>query len=254
MNILITNDDGIYAQGLKVLKEVLSAKHEVFTVAPLNQQSAVSNHITIFDPVRTYKTGENNYAIDGTPVDCVRLALDVFYKKNKPDVVISGINPGINTGHNILYSGTVAAAMEAYVSNIPGLAVSIDGFEKLDYKYAAGFVLKTTEQIGTGGFMPCALNINIPNISPKKIKGIKITRQGRGAFKQSYHQRTDPRKNKYFWPDGKMAGNDTDKKSDYHAVKKGYISITPLTWNLTDEVAMENMQAVASNIENKIKF
>jgi 5'-nucleotidase len=248
MKILITNDDSVYAKGLEVLTDILSTGNEVTVCAPLKQQSACGHGITVFDPIRTYQLKDNTYAVDGTPADCIRIALEVFLKKQKPDIVISGINPGINVGDNILYSGTVATALEAYIFNIPSMAVSIDGFEKLDYKHAAEFALKTAKQIEQSKFELAALNINIPNIAAKKIKGVKITHQGRGSFNQVYHKRTDPRKNRYFWPDGKMAGADKNKLSDYYAVKKGYISVTPLHHNLTNEHFIKQTQKLFADI------
>ncbi len=169
--ILLTNDDGAFSPGIRILKKRLAALADTFICAPQAEQSGAGHSLTLFTPLRAKKLEENGrhfgYAIDGRPADCVKLALGALLKQ-KPDLVISGINPGGNFATNVFYSGTVSAAMEAYMLGIPALAVSIDSFQSPDFKFAAAFTLKMAQRLLKAGLPHCLLNVNLPNLPPSK--------------------------------------------------------------------------------------
>ena len=240
MKIILTNDDGIYSPGILELKKALASFGSVTVVAPDVQKSGVGHSITFSHPLRVrdvYANGDFiGYGIDGSPADCVKLAVREIVKE-KSQLLVSGINIGANVGINVLYSGTVAAAIEGALLGIPSVAVSLEISESTpDVKGAAetakdiiALIMKKELPRGT------LLNVNIPNIAKDKIKGVKITKQFSGDFEEHYEKRTDPRGIAYYW----LAGTGWPKidviGTDMHALKDGYISITPLRYNLTDQ-------------------
>ncbi|GAX59597.1 acid phosphatase [Candidatus Scalindua japonica] len=240
MKIILTNDDGIYSPGILELKEALAPFGSVNVVAPDVQKSGVGHSITFSHPLRVREVYTNGdfvgYGIDGSPADCVKLAVREILKE-KSQLLVSGINIGANVGINVLYSGTVAAAIEGALLGIPSVAVSLEISESTpDVKGAAettkniiDLIIKKELPRGT------LLNINIPNISKEKIKGVKITNQFSGDFEEHYEKRTDPRGIAYYW----LAGTGWPKEdvigTDMHALKEGYISVTPLRYDLTDK-------------------
>ncbi len=239
MKVLLTNDDGINAPGLAALAKAISEIAEVVIVAPATEMSAVGHAITLTDPLRVSEVTKNGdfygHAVSGTPADCVKLAYWALLKDQpKPDALISGINLGSNTGINTIYSGTVSAATEGAILGIPSFAISLTTFVNPDFTYAAKFAAK---------FLPAFLNINLPrgvffNVNvparpEKDIKGVKITRQGMANYKEKYHVREDPYNRKYYWLTGKKIGVETDINVDDAAINAGYISITPVHYDLT---------------------
>ncbi|RUM87616.1 MAG: 5'/3'-nucleotidase SurE [Thermodesulfatator sp.] len=233
MKILLTNDDGIYAEGLCALYRALSPEHEVVIVAPEAERSAVGHAITLSDPlrVRVIRQGREfwGYAVKGTPTDCVKLA---FYELVGPvDLVVSGINRGANVGINVLYSGTVSAATEAAILGMPALAVSLAAYTQEDYCFAAYFTSTLVENLPLS--TPFCLNVNIPHLPAHLIKGVKITRQGTRKLQERFEKRLDPHGNVYYWQCGERFLED-DPDTDVVALEAGYISITPLTHDLTD--------------------
>jgi 5'-nucleotidase len=240
-SILLTNDDGIDSEGLfnlyKVLKE--DKRFEVKIVAPDKERSAVGHAITVFRPIsvrKEYREGKFfGYAVDGTPADCVKIAVGAIIKKI-PDLLISGINRGANLGENIIYSGTVSAATEGTTLGISSIAVSIDNFVDPDYGYAANFTKKVVEKIIKNGGLPdrTLLNINLPDASEDEIRGIVITRQSNAKVKDKFIKRADPRGRDYYWMDGDFNGENIDINTDYCAVKNNYISITPIHYDMTN--------------------
>ena len=239
MRVLVTNDDGINAPGIAALAEEISKVADVVVVAPATEMSAVGHAITLTDPLRVTEVSKNGkfygHAVSGTPADCVKLAYWALLKDQpKPDVLISGINLGSNTGINTIYSGTVSAATEGAILGIPSFAISLTTFVDPDFSYAAQFAAKFLEtfksiELPKGVFF----NINVPALPADKIKGVRFTRQGMANYRENYHVREDPYNRKYYWLTGEKVGVETDLKVDDAAINAGFISITPVQYNLT---------------------
>ncbi len=239
MKILVVNDDGIHSRGIASLAKALSEIAEVFVVAPLTEQSAVGHSITMKIPLRVHRYFKGDeffgYAVEGTPADCVKMGIRNIMKYN-PDLVISGINNGSNAAINLIYSGTVSAAREAAIMNIPSFAVSVDSHNVDDFTYA-GKIAKRFAQLVIKEGLPkgTLLNINVPDLPEEKIKGIKVTRQSMTRWDDSYEERIDPYGRKYYWLRGTMQEEEgEDNDYDYYAVKEGYVSVTPVHFDLTD--------------------
>ncbi len=239
--ILLTNDDGIDSEGLYILyKELKKDKNfDIRIIAPNRERSAVGHAITVFHPIsvrREYKEGSFfGYAVDGTPADCVKIAIKAILDKT-PHLLVSGINRGANLGENIIYSGTVSAATEGTTLGISSIAVSIDNLIDPDFGYAASFTRGMINRIIKNSGLPkgTLLNINIPDVPEEEIKGVKITRQSDARFKDKFIKRVDPRGRDYYWMDGEFRGEIKDQDSDYGAVENNYISITPIHYDMTD--------------------
>jgi 5''/3''-nucleotidase SurE len=244
--ILLTNDDGIEAPGIKALFNtfIKDKKYDVRVVAPDRERSAVGHAITVFDPIAVKKEYIDGifcgYSVDGTPADCVKLAIAAILER-KPDILISGINRGANIGENIIYSGTVSAATEGTIYDIPSIAVSIDSFKDTDCSFAAAFTKKIAELVlETKNLLPrTLLNINYPDIPAEKIKGVKFTYQSSVKFRDIFIKRVDPRGRDYYWMDGEYEVLSDDEDSDYVAIKNNYISITPIQHDMTDYKRMD---------------
>ncbi|MCG9479865.1 MAG: 5'/3'-nucleotidase SurE [Actinomycetia bacterium] len=239
--ILLTNDDGIESEGLyRLYREIREDdQFKVVVIAPDKERSAVGHAITVFSPIPVWEETRDGkffgYAVDGTPADCVKLAVKAILGK-KPDLVISGINKGANIGENVIYSGTVSAATEGTVYDIPSMAISVDNLKNPDYSYAAGFAKKMAKMIISRGGLPrkVLLNINLPDLPEKQIKGIRITCQSTAKFNDFFIKRTDPRGRNYYWMDGEFVQMCENESDDYCAIKNGYISITPVHYDMTD--------------------
>ncbi len=237
MRILLTNDDGIYAKGLSALYEELCQEADCLIVAPEIEQSAVGHAITISRPLMVRRAIKNGnflgYAVLGTPADCVKIGIKEL--SDRPvDLVVSGINRGANVGINVLYSGTVSAATEAVIMGIPALAVSLDTLKDADYKFAAQFIRKMVRLLtGNSQLRNTAINVNIPALPREKIKGIAVVRQGRGNIIEHFEKRTDPRENIYYWISAESQSEREEKDTDISALKAGFITITPIQYDLT---------------------
>ncbi len=247
MRILVTNDDGIEARGLHALADALRPLGEVVIVAPDRQQSAVGHALTVSEPLRVtpvYAHGQHlGYAVTGTPADCVKLAVTTLLPW-RPDVVASGINHGRNTAVNILYSGTVSAATEGTLLGIPSIAFSVDSYDPAAELAAAAAIARgLVELLPTLGLPPgTLLNVNIPALPPERIRGIRITRQGRSLWRDWYERRHDPWGREYFWLAGEYVLADGDPDADDIALTHGYVSITPIHYALTDMVTFERLR------------
>ena len=246
MNILLTNDDGIYAPGLATLYAHLSPDHHVEVIAPDREQSAVGHGITLNDPLRAHKVSIPNafegYAVSGTPADCIKFAV-LELLKTKPDLVISGINPGANVGVNINYSGTVAAAKEATMYGILAIAVSIHSRQVESYDTAAVIVAQLAQDISARGLPPGTfLNVNIPNLPLSKIAGVQFSRLDMDFFPEYIDKRIDPRERTYYCQgcDSLPQGKSID--IDGSALCKDFISITPIKCDQTDYDVLENLK------------
>lgn len=238
MRILISNDDGIYAEGIGELRKAMEEiADEVYVVAPDRERSACGHGITVTRPLRakvhTFKSGQaKGWLVDGTPADCVKLGLEAIME-NPPDLVVSGINLGPNLGSDVLYSGTVSAAVEAVINHVPAIAVSLAAWKDLDYQAAAKFMKELVPLVMANPLEEgVLLNVNVPN--DYDGKGVKITRLARRRYVECFDKRVDPRGNIYFWMVGKPHNLDEDDpETDVAAVDAGYISVTPMHLDLT---------------------
>ncbi len=235
MKILVTNDDGIHAPGIKALADSLRQLGEVAVVAPDRERSAIGHALTLHHPLRAVKIDDNVFAVDGTPTDCVNLGIHSLLAF-KPDIVISGINRGGNMGDDVTYSGTVSAAMEATLMGIPAFSVSlVTANEGENYRAAGIFAARLAETVFREGLPgDTFLNVNVPDLPPEKLLSPLITCQGRRRFEGMIIDKVDPRGRNYYWI-GSVDLNFIDiEGSDFHAVSRGHISITPLHLDLTN--------------------
>ncbi len=247
LNILVSNDDGIDAPGLFALVEELKRSADVSVVAPDRQQSAVGHAITMNYPLRALPFHKNNeffgYAVEGTPADAVKLAVK-FLLKRKPDLVLSGINHGSNTAINIMYSGTVSAATEGTILGIPSIAVSLTTYHQADFSFAARFARQLAHLVAAHG-LPAGtlLNVNVPAVPESDILGVRVTRQGRSTWEDTFDVRRDPANREYFWLTGRMNVTDTDADTDQVAIQERYVSVTPIQYELTNLEMLETLKS-----------
>ena len=246
MRILLTNDDGIYAEGILALYDSLKTIAQVTMVAPDSERSAVGHGITVADPLRVKEFKRDGklvgYSTSGTPADCVKLGVSTLMKL-KPDIVVSGINAGPNLGINVLYSGTVSGAMEGAILGIPSLAISLGSWGDCDYGFAARNSATIVSDLISMNLPPgTLLNVNYPAIDENLIKGRKVTFQSKVAWTDRYDKRTDPGNRTYYWLSGKPNEIPYEDGSDARAVGDGFISITPLHFDLTDRKLLEKLK------------
>jgi len=238
LRILVSNDDGIDAPGIEAVVKQLKKLGDVDVVAPDKQRSAVGHAITMNYPLRATKFYKNGgffgYAVEGTPADSVKLAISSLLKE-KPDLLVSGINHGSNTAISIIYSGTVSAATEGTVLGIPSIAVSLTTFGEPDFRFAAQFT-KTLAAFVVKKGLPhgTLLNVNIPAVKEKEIRGVVITRQGKTRWDDTFEVRRDPNNKEYYWLTGDLEVMDHGEDTDEIAVRNRLISITPIHYDLTD--------------------
>jgi 5'/3'-nucleotidase len=237
MKVLLTNDDGIHAPGLRALYQELKGDFQVYIVAPDTEMSAVGHAITLASPLRVQEVYKNGsffgYGVKGTPADCIKIAVQELLEA-APDVILSGINLGANVGVNVLYSGTVSAATEGAFLGIPSAAISLDTRANPDFHFAARFSRELIRYISENGLRErTALNVNIPALPPEKIGGISITRQGVARFREKFERRIDPRGNVYYWLSGETPLEEGNPDADARALKEQRITITPISYDLT---------------------
>lgn len=245
--ILVTNDDGIFSEGIRLLASALGELGEVIVVAPDREQSATGHALTLSRPLRMQKVQENWYMVDGTPTDCVNLAVLSLLKDNPPDLIASGINFGLNLGDDVTYSGTVSATFEGTLLGIPSVAFSQEVAEGFSFKAASRFARDLFEVLLREELPPdLLLNVNLP-ASP--IQGVSFTKLGRRVYKQSIVEKLDPRGRKYYW----IAGTPEWKRAegtDYEAVSQGRISVTPLHLDLTYYPGLESFGSLWSKLSD----
>lgn len=239
MLILLTNDDGIQAEGLQVLRRELAKHWEVYVVAPQEEKSASSHSLTLHRPLRVKRWDEGVVSIDGTPTDCVLIAVHRLLPR-RPDLIVSGINHGPNLGDDVTYSGTVAAALEGTLMGIPSIAVSLIDWRQGSFNFAARFVSLLIQKLSVNGIpSDTFLNINIPDLPEEEIRGIKITRLGRRIYLDPVTEEVDPQGQVCYCIGGKRRVNDNDSDTDLGAIDQNMISITPLCLDLTNHAAMK---------------
>ncbi len=255
--ILITNDDSYETKGLEVLIKAVKELGEVYVAAPATHKSACSHSLTITKPLRFIEIKENFYKLDdGTPADCVYLSMDKIFNRIKPDIVLSGINHGANMGEDVNYSGTAAGAFEGAIHGIPSIAFSqvLKSYEtppcEVNWDNAAKTAYKITKLLLEGGLSVKhreILNVNIPNT--KKIKGLKVTKLGYRLYGFDAHKHLNPRGEEYYWIGLHPLKFKEDEKSDFYAVKNGYVSITPLKLDITAYNTIEELDRQINEIE-----
>jgi len=239
MNIVISNDDGIFAKGIKVLAEKIAKEHDVYVLAPDRERSANGHALTLHKPLRAeeidiFENVKKSWQINGTPSDCIKLGIGAILEF-KPDLIISGINRGQNMGTDVIYSGTVSAAMEGTILGIPSIAVSLASFNDNNYETASDFILKFIENFDFKKLPPkTLLNINVPAIDKSLLKGYKITKLGMHRYIDIFEKRKDLRGKTYYWLAGELFEYEDEADSDFTAVKNNYVSITPIHYDLTN--------------------
>ncbi|MGB9779396.1 MAG: 5'/3'-nucleotidase SurE [Caldanaerobacter sp.] len=244
--VLITNDDGVQSKGILSLAEYLRENgFYVVAVAPEKERSAISHAITLHKPLRLKPVKEEKdlriYAVNGTPSDCIKMGIEVVMEV-KPKIIISGINNGFNMGTDILYSGTVSAAIEGALYGIPAIAVSLEEEGNLDDVRIYVFLNKLIEKVLSEGLpQNTLLNVNIPDFK-KGVRGVKVTVLGKRIYTETFQKNYDPRGKEYYWMAGKISEIDNDERTDIVSVKNGFISITPIHFDLTDYSTVEKLK------------
>ncbi|NPV26421.1 MAG: 5'/3'-nucleotidase SurE [Firmicutes bacterium] len=248
MRILLTNDDGIYAPGIKALARALEGLGELIVAAPDRERSATGHSITVFHPIRVDRTNipettARGWIVEGTPADCVKLAICALLDE-PPDLVVSGINRGPNLGTDVLYSGTVSAAVEGIILGVPAIAVSLTTYDyDADYSFAASFTRRLCEEYSRQGLTPdTLLNVNIPPLDEESVAGVKVTKLGVRRYENVFEERKDPRGKSYYWLAGDVIDDLEDPDSDVVAIHENKVSITPIHFDLTNYAIMEDIQ------------
>jgi len=246
--ILVTNDDGVYSEGLRLLARALEPLAEVWIVAPDREQSATSHSLTLTRPLRLQKLAERAYSVDGTPTDCVNLAVLWLLKDSPPDLVVSGINFGTNVGDDVTYSGTVSATFEASLLGIPSLAFSQEVAEGFSFERSAALAASFVETVLSEP-VPADLLLNV-NFPAGPERGLRFTRLGKRVYRQSVVEKEDPRGRKYYWIAGTPEWQE-DEGTDHEAVQLGYVSVTPLHLDLTDYRGLEAYAGLAGRLAER---
>jgi 5'-nucleotidase len=235
--ILLTNDDGIQSSGLIKLELALREVGDVYVIAPASEMSGASHSLTLTRPLRIRQLDNRHWSVDGTPTDCVTLALNkILPAEDYPDICVSGINHGGNLGDDATYSGTVAGALEATILGVPGLAFSLVTRDRFDFTEAANFAVTAVRKVLAEGLPEgTLLNINIP---PGEIKGVIVTRQGIKNARPVITEHIDPRGKPYFWIGEEYFNSNAAGGTDYNAIERGFVSVTPLRSDMTDHQAL----------------
>jgi len=243
MRILVTNDDGIHSPGIAVLAKALAAIGEVWIVAPDRERTAVGHAVTLHKPLRIHQLRPRTYAVNGTPVDCVNLALLKVMPK-PPAIVVSGINKGVNLGDDVMYSGTVSAAMEGTILGVPSVAVSQEGLGKFRFDVGAIYAVRVVRLVLAQGLPEeTLLNVNIPNRPRHGIKGVRVTCLSRRRFHNPIIEKVDPHGRKYYWIAGERVSWSRSKDADHEAIEEGFVSITPVRLDSTHHGVLDQFRA-----------
>jgi 5'-nucleotidase len=246
--ILVSNDDGVHSDGLQALTREVAAHGRVVVVAPDREQSAVSHSLTLHRPLRIDQVGPDRYTVDGTPTDCVNLALNGILRE-RPALVVSGINKGANLGDDITYSGTVSAAMEGTLLGVPSIAVSQIGRGPYDFAIAAGFAGELVARVLSNPLPPdTLLNVNVPQFRDgERPRGVALTRMGKRRYGDAIVEKVDPRGRKYYWIGGEELSFVEEEGTDFHAVSHGCISVTPMHLDLTNYASFDALRPLVGS-------
>ncbi len=248
MRILVTNDDGINAPGIKILVKIAkSLSDDVWIVAPEREKSGAGHSLTLTEPLRMRKVSARKYAVQGTPTDCVMLAVNQVFENQVPDLLLSGINKGANMGEDVTYSGTIAACMEGTLLGIPSIALSQSFANRRIMHWptaeanAPGIIRKL---VATGWPKEVLMNVNFPDVPQNQVKGLEVVPQGKRDYSNlEIHQRIDAREQPYYWIGFRPVKGKPRRNSDLGAVEAGYIAISPLHLNLTEKRALKSLKA-----------
>ncbi len=250
--ILVTNDDGIHAPGIRVLAKALKTLGEVWVVAPEKTQNAVGRAMTLHKPLRLRQMRTRWFAVNGTPADCVTLAVCKLLEVDLPTLVVSGINKGWNLGDDVTNSGTVAGALEGMLHGIPSMAVSLEDSSRASYTIAGHYAEKLAGNILKWGLpQGTILNVNVPDQKKDRIAGIQFTSLSQRRYHQPVVEKIDPRGGSYFWIAGKKESWARKKPSDHEAVEKNMVSVTPLHLDLTDYTALKSLNKWGKSLSRK---
>lgn len=240
--LLLTNDDGIHAPGLAALAAAMAALGDVWVYAPDREQSAVGHGVSLARPLRVAEHRERWFAVDGTPTDCVMLAVRDLLGR-KPDAVVSGINAGPNLGDDVTYSGTVAGAYEGMLLGVPSVAVSCASYMPTHFDAAGEAALKVVSQVLEHGLPDATmLNVNVPDVPAARLKGMRVARLGRRHYEDEIVRRMDPRGKPYYWIGGTAPSMEAPEDTDLYAVAEGYVSITPLQRDITNHAVLDELK------------
>lgn len=257
MRILVSNDDGIFAPGIKALAESLAREHEVYVVAPDRERSATGHALTLHKPLRAeevtlFEGVAGSWQVNGTPSDCVKLAFGALLD-TAPQLVVSGINRGPNLGTDVIYSGTVSAALEGAILGAPAVAFSLASFDDLHYATAAHFALEVAEKVREQ-HMPSRtlLNINVPSLAPEGLQGVRVTKLGIRKYNDVFEPRVDMRGKTYYWLAGEPDEQEEHPDTDVMAVRSGQISITPIHIDLTLYPLLDEVERWGWTVQDKV--
>ncbi len=242
VRILVTNDDGILSPGLTLLAKALAKLGEVWVVAPDRERTAVAHAVTLHKPLRVHELSKRVYAINGTPVDCVNLALLNILPK-RPHLLVSGINKGVNLGDDVLYSGTVSAAVEGTILGVPSMAVSQEGRDQFHFATSAQYALRVARLILQEGLPEETLvNLNVPNRPPQSVTGVRVTCLSRRRFENPIIEKVDPHGRRYYWIAGTRVSWSRSKDADHEAIEEGAVSLTPIHLDSTHYGALDRFR------------
>lgn len=253
MRILVTNDDGISSPGITALAKALATIGEVWVVAPDRERTAVAHAVTLHKPLRLHQLGARTYAVNGTPVDCVNLALLKVMPK-PPALVVSGINKGVNLGDDVMYSGTVSAAMEGTILGVPSVAVSQEGPDPFRFDVGASYAVRVVRLVLAQGLPEeTLLNVNIPHRPRRDISGVRVTCLSRRRFHNPIIEKLDPHGRKYFWIAGERISWSRSKDADHEAIEEGFVSITPIRLDCTHHGVLDRLRAWEPILNRRVK-
>ena len=253
MRILVTNDDGVHSPGIEALAKALTAIGEVWVVAPDRERTAVAHAVTLHKPLRLQQLRPRTYAVNGTPVDCVNLALLKVMPK-PPAIVVSGINKGVNLGDDVMYSGTVSAAMEGTILGVPSVAVSQEGRDAFRFDVGASYAARVVRLVLARGLPEETLvNVNIPNRPRRDIRGVRVTCLSRRRFHNPIVAKLDPHGRKYYWIAGERVSWSRSKDADHEAIEEGFVSITPIHLDTTHYGVLDQFRSWEPIMNRRIK-
>lgn len=249
--ILVTNDDGVYSEGIKLLAEALEPLGEVWVVAPDREQSATGHSLTLHRPLRLRKLDARRFGVDGTPTDCVNLGVLFLMQDTPPDIVVSGINFGLNLGDDVTYSGTVSATFESSLLGIPSVAFSQEVGEGFSFEPGARFARQLVETVLADGHDgELLLNVNFPNADP--FRGVRFTRLGHRVYQQAVVEKVDPRGRNYYWIAGTPVWEQAEG-TDHAAIAAGEVAVTPLHLDLTDYRGLESRATLGRRLDALVR-